>query len=80
MAKNKIPSGTGSLVVVSLIFLLVGVKLVIKPIHFSIIGGSSRYSSVNRNAFSADDAQGFGVVFILLGLLVGYGAYRYYKS
>lgn len=81
MPKKILPPGTLPLVVGSLLFITVGIIVCINPTSFFMNEGSAPYGAPSGTSyFSEKESQAFGFVFILLGFLIGYFAYRFARS
>ena len=81
MAFKKLPSGTGSLIIGSLLFIVVGGIVLLNRTSFEMSGGNNRFGAPTMTtSFSGGETQVFGGVFIGLGILLAYFAYRYSKK
>jgi len=81
MSKKKLPDGTKPLIFTAIFFIAAGIALMFNPTTHTVTSGTDIYARPDTTTvISGEQTQALGGLFVGLGLLIGYFAYKFAKS
>ena len=81
MPKKKLPDGTKPLIFIVLFFIATGIALIYNPTTHTVTSGTDIYATPDTTTvISGDETKALGGLFVGLGVLIGYFAYKFAKS
>ena len=81
MFKKKLPDGTKPLIFTALFFIFAGSAVIYNPTTHTVTSGRDIYATPDTTTvISGEQTQALGGLFIGLGLLIGFFAYKHAKS
>jgi hypothetical protein len=80
-SKTFFKGGVPSLLGFGIMLLIGGIIAITAPIPYYSTGGTGKYASTNvTTSYSTSDTQGWGVIFLAMGLFLLFCAYRLQRN